>query len=181
MKKTVIALLALVLPTCAFAQLAPAAPPSPSIAAALRTAGIPPQPGALTVAECLTILGGLNQLDGHQVVINAGKPNESVVTVSYVFGNAALRRIIQEDIVALQSVQKTAQTLQIAIFKENVKDGTEIKPNTPEMEAYNKQINDASIAACPANVTHIRLADLKLEQNEIAGTILAALDKILDK
>lgn len=177
MKKPALALLALAAITGANAQTAPAPAPAP----APRTAIIPPQPAPLTVAECLVVLGGLNQLDGHQVIFAGGTPKEQIVTLSYEFGNGTLRRDITQDIVELQAVQRTAQTVQQQIFKEVAKGETEIKPNTPQMEEYNKQINEASVAPCPAKIIRIKQADLKLEKNEIAGTVLAALDKILDK
>ena len=85
-----------------------------------------PKPAGMTIAECTTVLAGLEALDGYQTVINEGKPNVQVVARSYVFGNGTMRADIAHDISALRDVRHTAQEAQQAIFRELAKGAPEI-------------------------------------------------------
>lgn len=153
-------------------------------AAAAAEAPVKPTPGlpdtGLTVNECLTILSGLNALDGRQVVVSAGKPDEKVINLSYDFGNAKLRMDIAHDMAVLGAIQRDSQTAQQGIFLE-VGKGADIKPGTPEYANYDKQLKDLVDRPCHAALARIKAADLKLDRNDIPGSVLAAIDKILDK
>lgn len=134
-----------------------------------------------TVGECLTIYEGLKGLDGHIVLIHEGKPDESTFIKSYQFDNAELRSAIASDLAALDNVKTIHDRVKQSIFKEIVGEGYQIKQDTKEMVLYQKRVYESEQLPCEAVLTRIRLKDLKLDKNEIPGTILAALDKILDK
>ena len=61
------------------------------------------------------------------------------------------------------------------------KDGADIPPGSPAFTDYNKQVQALGAAECTVRLVPIKAADLKLDVNEIPGTVLSALDKILDK
>lgn len=172
-----IILAAVLLSTSAFAAEAPVKPELPK--------------SDMTIDECLVVLSGLESLDGYQTVVNEGKPNVQVVNRSYVFGNGVLRADIAHDITALRDVRKAAQESQQGIFKEVAKGAPDIPqtvagadgkehPN-PLYAEYIRQLNQATGKPCSAIPTHISIKDLKLETNEIPGSVLSALDKMLDK
>lgn len=135
----------------------------------------------LTINDCLVILSGLNALDGHQVIVNAGKANESTLQLPYEFGNGALRGDIADNIAALTIVQRTSQDAQSKIFYDVAKGETEIKPGTQQGIEYDKQLRELTARPCSAQLKKIKTSDLKLDKNEIPASVLAALDKIRDK
>ncbi len=134
-------------------------------------------PQKLTIAECQTILSGLTGLDGRTELSRDG----AAVTLAYKFENARLRVAIQQNIAALQAVQAEFSKGVQGVFKEIAGDAPEIKPGTPEMVRYTKQVTDAQQLPCRAELVRIKADDLKLDKNEIPGSVLGALDKILDK
>ena len=144
-----------------------------------RTAFYPP--AEFTMNDCVTILGGLRGLDGFQIVLNAGKPNESAVPQSYKFGNATLRSDIGQDIARLTDIPNQVEKSRQQIFSEIAKGAADIKPNTAEMTEYSKQLVALGESPCRVTLIRIKAADLKLDVNEIPGTTIAALDKVLDK
>lgn len=139
-----------------------------------------PPPSTLTVNDCLVILQGLNGLDLHQVVVNQGKPNEQVAMIPFEFGSARLRLTIGHNLAELGAVQRDAQAAQQKIQAEIGKGG-EIKPGTPANLELDRQVRDLLTQPCRASIDHIQGADLKLDKNEIPGSVLGALDKILDR
>lgn len=132
---------------------------------------------SLTVNDCLTVNSGLIALDGYQTL----DANKQRITLPYDFGNVALRRIIQRNIAAIAAVQQDQLQLQKDIFKEVAKGSTKIEPDTPKYEEYTRQVEKSLKLPCTAKLEHININDLKLDKNEIPGTVLVALDKILDK
>lgn len=172
MKRFVIAVTAfafLIVP--AFAQVAPV---KQDVSSAMN-------PDKLTINDCLIVLNGLNALDGHSVIINAGKPNETVITQSYEFGNGSLRGDIAENIALLTAIQKTSQEAQQKIFNDVAKGETEIKPGTPKAIEYDRQLKELIGRPCLAPIKKIKFGDLKLDKNEIPSSVLATLDKIREK
>lgn len=135
----------------------------------------------LTMNDCVTILQGLQQLDGHQVILNEGKPNESTVQQPYRFGSATLRLDIGQNIARLTPLTALIEKTRQQIFSEVAKGSADIKPGTPEMAEYSKQLVALGESACPVALIPLKGADLKLDVNEIPGTVLAALGKILEK
>lgn len=175
MKKLIIIVCSIAL-TMMFASLAfaQAAPVKQEPSAAIN-------PSGLTLNDCLTVLTGLNALDGYQVVVNAGKPNEQVIVRSYEFSNGDLRGDIADNIATLTAIQKTAQEAQAQIFRDVAKGETEIKPGTPQVTEYDRQLKELTTRSCSAQLKKIKTSDLKLNKNEIPGSVLAALDKIREK
>lgn len=131
----------------------------------------------LTVQECLTVLAGLNGLDGRTEMTKDNTP----VQVPYQFGSAKLRLAIQQNIARLNDLQQGLTKVQQEMFREVAGTATEIKPNTAEMVRYQKMVLDAQQQPCNINLQRIKADDLKLDKNEIPGSVLGALDKILDR
>lgn len=141
-----------------------------------------PLPDTMNVADCLGILAGLNTIDsGRQVIINAGKPNEAVVSQPYEFGNAKLRLDIAHNISLLAAIQRDAQTTQQKIFAEVSKGSPEIKPGSAEAMDYDKQLKELTSRPCNVSLAKIKDADLKLDKNEIPSSALALIDRIREK
>lgn len=139
----------------------------------------PPKP--LTVAQALQALQGLRALDGHQVVVGG-----QVVVVPWEFKNGALRVALAADVGILTAVETSQNKVRIDIIHEVLKDHpgeTEVKPGTPEMDAFLKQYQQVldAPAAGIEGLQHIREQDLHLDANEIPAGVLYALSPILDK
>lgn len=130
-----------------------------------------------TNADCILLLSGLQSLDGHQELTK----DRGAINVPYKFENAKLRAAIQSNLAELQRVQAELQKLQQSIFREVAGGKLELQPNTQEFADYSKQFTAAQELPCKATLTRIHINDLALQRNEIPGSVLAALDKILDK
>lgn len=135
----------------------------------------------MTVNDCLIILSGLNGLDGRQVVTNAGKSNEQVATIPFEFGSSKLRLDIARNLSALSAIQRDGDQVRQKIFAEVSKGATEIKPGTAQAAEYDRQMRELTTRPCTVDLARIKASDLKLDRNDIPGSILAALDRILDK
>lgn len=138
-----------------------------------------PQP--LTINDCLNLLQGVNGLDGHVVIVNAGKPNEAPQLIPYKFENPELRKAIQGNLVKLQGIQRDVDQVRQKVFAEVSPTGTDIQPSTPERVNYDKQLIALGNSTCQVALVRIKWDDLRLKDNDIPGSVLAALDKILDK
>lgn len=140
-------------------------------------------PEKTTVFDCLVILNGLNEIDGkHDVVINAGKPNEQIAQLVYEFGNGRLRQDLARNITILTAIQRANDDTRQKIFAEVAKGAAEIKPGTPESTNYDSQMKQLTSAPCPIdNLVRIKTSDLKLDKNEIRAAALSAIDRILDR
>ncbi len=146
--------------------------------AAKKSDALPPQ---MTIRDCLSVLAGLQQLDGHRVIVAASKPNESIETMPYKFPGR-LRDAISHDIFVLGTVQQEAQVADRRIQQEV----PQIDPKDADATAK-KQQRDAKVAdrvdefvgrSCKVELDKIADADLNLDANEIPGTVLAAIWKI---
>ncbi len=131
----------------------------------------------LTILDCQTIFSGLTALDGHNEITK----DQTSVVVAYQFASAKLRMAIQSNLAALAAVQDTFTKTQQGIFREIAGGGSKIEPGKPEFDRYNKQITELQQQPCDVTLTRINAADLKLDKNEIPGSVLGALDKILEK
>lgn len=176
MKKLLIILAALLVPTLTAAAQAPnnkMGNNSGIIAQGLTQSPIPPQGEALTLNECVTIMRGLKGLD------------------AYKYGNGALRGALGENQAELGRVADQIEQTRQKIFAEIAKDAKEIPPTitdenkkehqNPDFAEYSKQLVALGASPCRATLTRIKRSDLKLDTNEIPGGILADIDKILDK
>ena len=136
------------------------------------------KPTGTTVQDCLDTLSGLQNLDGHWVVLNDGKDSK---LISYVFENDTLRGILQDDIAALNVVAQRQQKIEQDIYREIAGTNVIIEPGSKDVLKYNQRVFDSKQKPCTAILKRFNIKDLKLGKNEIPGTVLGALDKILDK
>lgn len=163
------------------------------VGAALLSGCLPRQSHAAdkpgqTVAQCLSLLQALRNLDGHIVVVKQNGADTPVM-VPWDFGSGALRMKIGTSVAALALFETTLETTRQNIVKEILKkmsvgaDGvppTEIKAGTPEFAEYQKQYTEALGAPCTVNLPKIKASELKLEKNEIPVTAIAALASMID-
>ena len=138
----------------------------------------------LTVAQTLSLLTALRNLDGHQVVVkNNGQ--DVIMMQPWDFGSGLLRLKIANDITIAAAVEKGLDDARLAIMKEILKDKpgtTSLQPDTPEMAEFVKQYGEAISAPAKGvqDLAHIKASELKLDKNEIPVTALSALQPILD-
>ena len=143
----------------------------------------------ITLAQAQQLSQALRNLDGHLVVIKQNGQDATIMT-PWEFGSGSFRLRIANNLTILDAALKTADDTRIAIVKETLKHisdrtgtaATEIKPDVPENAEFQRQYAD--LMAQPANGTQdlgrIKVSELKLDRNEIAPTVLAALAPILD-
>lgn len=135
----------------------------------------------ITNRQAIELLEGLSQLDGYPSIVK-----DQVVPKPYEFGNGTLRGIISRDIAILRPIAKMIDDVRNGVLRELLKDKpgiTEVKRNTPEFFELLKQLDP--VLDAPASGTqdleHFKIADLKLEKNEIPGTVLASIKVICDQ
>ena len=140
-------------------------------------------PDKTTVLDCLTILGGLNEIDGKRpTVVNSGKANEQVIEIPYEFASGKLRLDLARNIAILTAVQRRVEEARQKVFHEVAKGDPEIKPGTEKGVEYDRKVRQISEQPCPiTELVRIKAADLKLDRNEIRSAALAAIEKILDR
>ncbi|CAN7375491.1 hypothetical protein LJR220_003347 [Bradyrhizobium sp. LjRoot220] len=148
-----------------------------------------------TVLDCLTILNGLEEIDGKRtMIVNQGKANEQVVELPFEFGNGRLRQDLARNIGILGIVRRDQQAAAQKVLMEISKGKGEIRP--PEQSAsaedkaeylrqtleYDRQMRELTARPCPVDgLTRIKASELKLDRNEIRAGALSAVDRILDK
>lgn len=136
----------------------------------------------LTVAQALSLLSALRNLDGHLVIIKQAGADQTVM-VPWDFGSGTLRLRISRNITALAVNEKAVEDARQGIVREVIKSAPgakEITQNTPEWENFARQFNDVLNAAATVDLSRIRASELKLDKNEIPVTALSALAPILD-
>lgn len=139
----------------------------------------------LTVAEALSLLQALRNLDGRIVVVKNGA-NESTVTLPWEFGSGTLRLRIARNVSALAGVERSLEEARQKIVAEILqkmpsKDATaSIAPGSPEFAAFSRQVSEALAAPAPVDLARIKASELRLDKNEIPVTALSALAPILD-
>jgi nitroreductase len=130
----------------------------------------------ITNAQALSMLQALRNLDGRMVIVK-----ETPVMQPWDFGSGTLRLRIAKNVSALVAVEKAIDDARIGIVKEQMKGGVDqIKPGTPEFDAFQKQYADMLNAPAQVELARIRASELKLDKNEIPVTALSALEPILD-
>lgn len=152
-------------------------------------------PAKTTLLDCLTILSGLNEIDGkRQIVVLAGKPNEQVIETVYEFSNGRLRQDIARNISLLGIVQRDQQQAAQKVLMEVSGGKGELRPPPDTASAgeksdylrktleYDRQMKELTSRPCPIDgLTRIKASELKLDKNEIRSVALSAIEKILDK
>jgi len=142
---------------------------------------ISPSP-ALTIADCLGILQGLNALDaGYRVIVAAGKPTESAETIHFKFPGR-LRDTIGHDEFLLGQIQQEVSAAnrrtQMEIMGEHQ---DPIKPGSKENMIFDERMTEYTSRPCTAQLEHIHDVDLDLDHNDIPGSVLSLLTKIRDR
>lgn len=139
------------------------------------------QAPAMTIRDCLSILAGLSNMDSRKVMIGKGKPSEAVEVINYQF-KGTVRDNISHDIWLLGPIQQEAQSADRRIRLEVAHD----KPVVPgsKEESVQRAAFDAALAdrvdeyvrrPCKVELDKIADADLKLDENDIPGTVLASI------
>lgn len=153
------------------------------IAAAFIAPGLAEAADKITVGQTFSLATALRNLDGHMVVIKQGGA-ENAIMIPWDFGSGSLRLRIANNLNILDAVAKMVEDTRQNIVKEITKKSgtTEIKPSTPEMDDYQKQYGDVATqpAAGTQDLARIKASELRLDRNEIPGTVLSALKPILD-
>ena len=146
--------------------------------------------GKVTVQQAINLQTALRNLDGH-LVITKQNGQEGTVMVPWEFSNGRVRKRIADDLSIVDAAVKVAETARQAIFKEVVatfkvapdpKSGVqELKAGTPEHVEYDKQVEElmSAPAAGTQDLAKIKVSELKLDKNEIGGTVIEALGPIL--
>lgn len=130
---------------------------------------------SLTVAECLNVARGLKALDA------VGATPEQVAPPTnpqqYRFGGA-VRGAQGLNLAALQrvgdGVEKARQSIVLEIFG-----GNQVKPG-PDMDKVVAELQKALEKPCDVTPARINLSDLKLDENSIPLSTLAALAPIIN-
>src|ERR1700739_864861 len=133
----------------------------------------------LTVAEALSLLSALRNLDGH-IVQTKLNGTDTAVVIPWEFGSGTLRLRLMSDLNILAGVEKSANDARLSIIKEISSTG--ISPNTPEADKFQIQYGEVLNAPAPgvADLSRIKASELRLDKNEIPITTLSALMPILD-
>jgi hypothetical protein len=145
----------------------------------------------VTVAQGLSLLGALRNLDGRVVVIKGANGADQTVMLPWEFASGTLRIKIAKNIATLAANEKAANDAREAIIKELLgrmpagKDGakpTTILPGTPEFDRFTVMYGEALEQPAKGSDELLRFkpSELKLEKNEIPVTALAAMAPILD-
>lgn len=144
----------------------------------------------ITLAQAQLLSVALGNLDGHLVVIKQNGQDAAIMT-PWEFGSGSFRLRIANNLTIVNAALRTAEETRQAVIKELLKKAsdrtgsavTEIKPDMPESADYQKQYAD--LMAQPASGTQdlgrIKSSELRLDKNEIPGTVISALAPILDQ
>lgn len=137
----------------------------------------------LTVAQGLSLLAGLKNLDGHVVIVKQGGV-ETPVLVPWEFGSGSLRLKISGNISILAVTEKAHNDARQAMIKEVLKASgkSTLEPGSEDEREAQRQYDE--ILAGPVqgsdDLARIKASELKLDKNEISVTALSALGPILD-
>jgi hypothetical protein len=136
----------------------------------------------LTIADCMGILVGLNQLDaGGRRVIADGKPNESIETLHFKLPGK-VRDAMSHDLYVLGQVQQEVNQANRRTQLEIMGDSPDpIKPGSKQNMVFDARMTEYTGRPCTAELDRIHDADLDLEHNDIPASTLSLLTKIRDK
>lgn len=145
--------------------------------------------GKITVQEAQQLSTALRNLDGHMVVVKQNG-TDNVIMQPWEFGSGSLRLRIANDIAIVDHSMKLIEEARVGLVKEGLKkvkartgeDATDMKPGTPEYDEFQKQYADLIAQPAPGtqDLARIKASELKLDKNEIPGTVLTSLGPILD-
>lgn len=133
----------------------------------------------ITVRDAITLATALRNLDGHVVIVK-----DATVMQPWEFGSGSLRLRIANDLAILAAVERTAENSRNQIVREILKrgGGTEIKMGTADFDDFTRQYGEVLDQPAPGtqDLSRIKASELKLDRNEIPGTVIAALKPILE-
>lgn len=139
----------------------------------------------LTVQEALSAATALRSLDGRMVIVKKDGVDGAIM-IPWEFGSGALRMKIAANLTILARVERDAEDARQKLVAEGLhkmpEGSTTIAPGTPEFVEFQKQY--VAMMLTPATgvseLQRIKVSELKLDRNEIAGTVIQALGPILD-
>lgn len=157
------------------------------MAVAIFVRGAAAESKPLSVAQALSMLQAMRNLDGHIVIVKQNGV-DTAITQPWSFGSGSLRVRIATSTAALAEVEKRLDETRRSIVRELLKtlpevDGkkpTEIPAGTPQWSELQRQFVEALEAPASVTLSRIKASELKLDQNEIPVTAIAALAPILD-
>lgn len=133
-----------------------------------------PAPAGLTVEQALNVAAGLAQLASYDTVDKDGKPSK----VYYKF-SADLRILIAVNIDVGRAIQTRFQNASNDLIMQ-LSDGSGTLPDEKK-GAFNVEIAKLMQAQSRAGYTRIKLADLKLDENQVPAPVLSLIIPILDR
>lgn len=138
----------------------------------------------ITVREALVLAAALRLLDGHTVIVKQPGGTETTVLVPWEFGSGLFRLRVANDLAIVSAVEQAMDRARLSMIRETMQrtGKDELKPGTPEYDAFQKQYSEALDAPAPgaADLAHIKASELRLDKNEIPPTVIAGLKPILD-
>lgn len=136
----------------------------------------------LTIIQSMNVLSCLRSLDGYQEVVKVGDKDQ-IVTKAYEFKNSNLRWSIIRNIAIATEVETALQASRNSMIRELSDGGREIKPGTPVADEFTLQWEKlmSTPTALSDKFVMFAIADLKLEKNEIPGSLLAGCAPIIKK
>lgn len=160
-----------------------------------------PKTRTITIQDALQYLSGLNQLNSYARVIKSGEGAETVVQVPFSFSAEALLAIAINTS-RLTTTQKDYQDASGKLFRSISGGASEMKPPTPfkpddgpdaeakyqsEMAAHQMRIakfqegeQDLRKSKVSVEIRPIPIAGLRLGENPIQPTVLAAVEPLID-
>ena len=90
------------------------------------------------------------------------------------------RGAISRNLFVLGNVQQEVQAANRRA-QERIGKGQPITPGSKENIEFDREMNDYLDRPCKAELDHLSEADLKVDENDLPGTVLSALWKILDR
>lgn len=139
----------------------------------------------ITNRQAMDLLPGLAALDSHPVIIKQNG-TDTAVNIPWDFSNATLRLAIANNIAILRPVARSMEEARNSIVAEILSKEpagqTEIKKDSPAYFELVKQLDQIldKPAAGTENLTRIKFVELKLDKNEIPGTVLASIKIIFE-
>lgn len=139
------------------------------------------EPGRLTILQSLSVGTCLRALDGYQDSVKVGGADQIIVR-AYEFKSGTLRWAIARNISITTEIENATQVSRNQIIKELTAGQEQIKPNTPENAEFTRQWEALlkTPTALSDKFIKIKLADLKLDKNEIPSGSLSGCTPIIE-
>lgn len=134
----------------------------------------------ISFQDAIILNNALSALDGRERVVKDGE-RERVVSEPYDLG-PGLRAAIGKNLTRLKAPVEIYSNAEKGLRNEITKGGViEIKAGSPEVELFiQKRAELLKLEESIEPLIRIKRSELKLEKNPIPGTVLSAMDPILD-